>query len=102
MRKAGSDKARLDYGFPGAGDRVRKQVQQTFEDVQWIDPTSRELLDLLIERIARWRVLLLVTFRPEFRPNWAERPQVSHLDLPSLDNAAVTAQIGRASCRERV
>ena len=69
----------------------REPLLVTFEDVQWIDPTSRELLDLLIERIARWRLLLLVTFRPEFRPNWAERPQVSHLDLPPLDNAAGTA-----------
>ena len=37
-----------------------------FEDLHWIDPTSRELLDLLIERMPRLPVLLLVTFRPEF------------------------------------
>ena len=41
-----------------------------FEDLHWIDPSSRELLDRTIERIANWAVLLLATFRPEFQPPW--------------------------------
>ena len=36
-----------------------------FEDLHWIDPTSRELLDLTVERVA---ALLVVTYRPEFQP----------------------------------
>ena len=40
-------------------------VLMVFEDAHWIDPTSRELLDLTVGRIRRLPVLLLVTFRPE-------------------------------------
>ena len=42
----------------------RDPVLMVFEDVHWIDPSSRELLDLVVERAARLRVLLLITFRP--------------------------------------
>lgn len=42
-----------------------------YEDVHWIDPTSRELLNLVIERLQHLRVLLVVTFRPEFQPPWS-------------------------------
>ena len=53
------------------GLRAREQpVLMVFEDAHWIDPTSRELLDLIVERVARLPVLLLITFRPEFQPPW--------------------------------
>jgi class 3 adenylate cyclase len=39
-----------------------------FEDAHWIDPTSRELLDLIVERVRSLSALLIVTFRPEFQP----------------------------------
>jgi hypothetical protein len=39
-----------------------------FEDAHWIDPTSRELLDLFVDRVRRLSVLVVITFRPEFRP----------------------------------
>jgi len=39
-----------------------------FEDVHWIDPTSREVLDLSVERVSSLPVLLIMTFRPEFQP----------------------------------
>ena len=42
----------------------QEPVVMVFEDAQWIDPTSRELLDLMIERVRSLRVLLIVTFRP--------------------------------------
>ena len=48
-----------------------------FEDAHWIDPTSRELLDLTVERVRSLPVLLIVTFRPEFQPPWTGQPQVS-------------------------
>src|SRR5205807_3952229 len=40
-------------------------VVMVFEDVHWIDPSSRELLDLTVERVRNLPVLLIVTFRPE-------------------------------------
>src|SRR5260370_7781665 len=56
-----------------------------FEDAHWIDPTSRELLDLTVERVRSLPVLLVVTFRPEFQPPWTGQPQVTMLTLNRLD-----------------
>jgi class 3 adenylate cyclase/predicted ATPase len=56
-----------------------------FEDVHWIDPTSRELLDLVVEQVPSLPVLLIVTFRPEFQPPWTGPPQVSMVALNRLD-----------------
>jgi predicted ATPase len=63
----------------------RQPVVMVFEDAHWIDPTSRELLDLMIERIRRLRVLLIVTFRPEFQPPWTGQEQINTLALNRLD-----------------
>lgn len=67
----------------GLADRA--PVLMTFEDAHWIDPSSRELLDLIVGRSARLRVLLLVTCRPGFRAPWTDRPNVTALclDRPS-------------------
>jgi class 3 adenylate cyclase/tetratricopeptide (TPR) repeat protein len=63
----------------------RRPVLMVFEDVHWIDPTSRELLDLTIERIRRLPVLLIITFRPEFQEAWSGAAHVSTLLLNRLD-----------------
>jgi class 3 adenylate cyclase/predicted ATPase len=62
----------------------RQPVLMVFEDVHWSDPTTRESLDLLIERIPILRVLLIITFRPEFASPWVGRPQVTLLSLNRL------------------
>jgi class 3 adenylate cyclase/predicted ATPase len=67
-------------------DLARQQpVVMVFEDAHWIDPTSRELLDLAIERVRSLPVLLIVTFRPEFQMPWTGQPQVMMLALNRLD-----------------
>jgi predicted ATPase len=71
----------------------RQPVLMVFEDAHWIDPTSRELLDLIVERVRRLPVLLIVTFRPEFQPPWTGQPQVSMLSLNRLDRRDRTALI---------
>ena len=55
-----------------------------FEDLHWSDPTTREGLDLLVDRIPALRVLLIITFRPEFTPPWAGRSHVTLLTLNRL------------------
>jgi predicted ATPase len=62
-----------------------RPVLVIFEDVHWIDPTSRELLDLTVDRVRRLPVLLAITFRPEFQPPWAGRSHVTSLVLNRLD-----------------
>jgi predicted ATPase len=59
-------------------------VLMIFEDAHWIDPTSRDLIDLTVDRIRRLPVLLLVTFRPEFQPPWTGQPHVTTLALNRL------------------
>jgi class 3 adenylate cyclase/predicted ATPase len=63
----------------------QQPVLMVFEDAHWIDPTSRELLDLTVERVRSLPVLLVVTFRPEFQPHWTGQPQVTMLALNRLD-----------------
>ncbi len=70
-------------------------VLMLFEDVHWIDPSSRELLDLVIERVPRLPVLLLVTFRPEFQPPWTGQAHVTMLVLNRLDRREGAALVQR-------
>jgi class 3 adenylate cyclase len=56
-----------------------------FEDVHWIDPSSRELLDIMVERVRELPVLLIITFRPEFNAPWTGLPHVTGMGLSRLD-----------------
>jgi class 3 adenylate cyclase/predicted ATPase len=73
----------------------RQPVVWVFEDAHWIDPTSRELLDLTVERVRHLPVLLIVTFRPEFQPPWTGQPQVTMLALNRLDRHDRTVLVGQ-------
>jgi class 3 adenylate cyclase/predicted ATPase len=64
-----------------------------FEDVQWIDPTSLEALGRAVDRIRDLRVLLIVTYRPEFDPPWIGRPHVTVLTIGRLGQRDVDAMI---------
>ena len=69
-----------------------RPIVMVFEDAHWIDPTSRELLDLTLGRVAQLPVLLVVTFRPEFQHGWSGQPHVATLALNRLgghDGAAL-------------
>ncbi len=66
------------------GLAARQPVLMLFEDAQWSDPTSLELFDLIIDRVPALRILLIVTFRPEFAPPWTGRPHVTSLGLSRL------------------
>jgi predicted ATPase len=54
------------------------------EDIHWIDPSSEELLGLLLERVHRMRVLVLATFRPSYQAPWIGLPFVTLLALNRL------------------
>jgi class 3 adenylate cyclase/tetratricopeptide (TPR) repeat protein len=66
------------------GLAAQQPVLMLFEDAQWSDPTSLELLDLIVDRVPALRVLLIITFRPEFSPPWTGRPHVTSLGLNRL------------------
>jgi predicted ATPase len=68
-------------------------VLMIFEDAHWIDPTSLEALGRAVDRIRTLRVLLIVTFRPEFEPPWIGRPHVTALTIGRLARHEVDAMI---------
>jgi class 3 adenylate cyclase len=57
-----------------------------FEDAHWIDPTTRELLDLAIERVPDAAILMLITYRPEFDAPWVGRARVTPMILNRLEH----------------
>jgi class 3 adenylate cyclase/predicted ATPase/ABC-type transport system involved in cytochrome c biogenesis ATPase subunit len=68
-------------------------VLMIFEDAHWSDPTSLELLGMAVDRIRALRVLLIVTFRPEYEPDWIDQPHVTQLRLDRLAPREVAAMI---------
>src|SRR5581483_12394703 len=48
----------------------RSAVYCAWEDLQWIDPSTLELLTLVLEQTPTTRLLALLTFRPDFIPPW--------------------------------
>ena len=63
------------------------------EDVHWADPSSLELLDLVIAGIADCGVLVLITFRPEFDGISRKHGHVTLLTLNRCDRASVIAMV---------
>jgi predicted ATPase len=59
-------------------------VLMIVEDAHWVDPTSLEAISRVVDRLRTLRVLLIVTFRPEFDPPWIGRPYVTVLTVNRL------------------
>ncbi len=74
---------------------ARGPVLMVLEDAHWLDPTSRELFDQIVERLQRLPVLLVATFRPELSPPWIGFPHVTLRTLGRLPQAQVVALIDR-------
>jgi class 3 adenylate cyclase/predicted ATPase len=71
----------------------RQPVRFVMEDLHWVDPSTLEWLGLLIDQIPSARMLLLLTFRPDFRPPWAMRSHLTHLTLGRLSRQQVVTMI---------
>src|SRR5262245_50624110 len=69
------------------------------EDLQWVDPSTLELLGLLVEQGARERLLLVLTARPEFRAPWPLRAHHTQLTLNRLTRRQVNEMIVRVAVR---
>src|SRR5262245_58685326 len=75
----------------------RQPILLVFEDANWADATSLELLDLTVERVRQLPVLALITFRPEFEPPWVGLPNVSTLALGRLARDDVENMVARVT-----
>ena len=67
-----------------AGLAGQRPVLAVYEDAHWIDPSTFELLGLVVQRVQRLPVLVLITFRPEFIPPWTRHAHVTGLSLSRL------------------
>ena len=76
------------------GVAAQSSVLIVFEDAHWIDPTSLDLLDRTVARVANLPVLLVVTFRPELQPTWVGQPHVTMLPLSRLGRRDSAGIIG--------
>jgi tetratricopeptide (TPR) repeat protein len=81
-----------------AGARVQPIVL-AFEDLQWADPTSIEVLRALAERCSQASLLILATTRPEFRLPWGLRSHHSVISLAPLDRAQVVRMVTELALR---
>jgi tetratricopeptide (TPR) repeat protein len=73
-----------------------------FEDVHWADPTTLELLTLLVDRVQHLPALLLITARPEFAPPRAMGSHIVDLTLDRLDRHDAIALAMRVAGGKRL
>jgi class 3 adenylate cyclase/predicted ATPase len=67
-----------------AGLARDRPVLELYEDLHWVDPSTLELLDLLVENMRNLPVLAVLTYRPEFSPPWSGHAHVTSLPLNRL------------------
>ena len=64
-----------------------------FEDAHWADPTTLEVLDLLIDRVRTVPLLIVLTHRPEFQSRWSGQGHVGALNLSKLTRTQSAAMV---------
>jgi class 3 adenylate cyclase/predicted ATPase len=77
------------------GETRKQPCVVLFEDAHWADPTSLEVLDLLIARARNIPLLLVLTHRPEFQNRWAQHNHVSVINLLKLTKAQTGTMVSR-------
>jgi pimeloyl-ACP methyl ester carboxylesterase len=76
-----------------AGLAEDRPVLSVYEDVHWADPSTLELLESMVAHVQQLPVLLVLTFRPEFRPAWGGYPHVTALTLSRLPQRRASSLI---------
>jgi class 3 adenylate cyclase len=72
-------------------------VSCAWEDLHWADPSTLEVLTLLLNQVPTTRLLVLLTFRLEFTPPWRNRSHLSHMPLSRLGRAQVETMVTRVT-----
>ena len=76
---------------------ARRPLVLVIEDVHWIDPTSAELLARLIARVPQTSILLVVSFRPDYKPPVFKSASMMHLSLGRLEQSITAALMARVT-----
>jgi hypothetical protein len=83
-------------------DAVQQPVLAVWEDLHWADPSTLEVLTLLLDQIPTARLLLVLTARPDFYPPWALRSYVTPLTLTRLTHPQVEEMVLRMTGGKRL
>jgi predicted ATPase/class 3 adenylate cyclase len=73
----------------------RQPVLVAWEDLHWADPTTLELLGLVLDQAPTVPMLHVLTFRPEFHPPWPPRSHITPIVLNRLERPQVEALIAQ-------
>ena len=73
----------------------RQPVLVMVEDLHWVDPSTLELLGLLIDQVPTSRIYIVLTCRPTFEPPWGFRTHLMRLTLNRLTPPQAAEIVGR-------
>jgi predicted ATPase len=76
---------------------AQQPVLFVMEDLHWVDPTTLELLSLVVDQGPTARLLTLLTFRPDFSPPWTGRSHLTLVTLPRLPRHQAAELTGRVA-----
>ena len=76
---------------------AQQPVLFVMEDLHWVDPTTLELLSLLVDQGPTARILALLTFRPDFSPPWTGRSHLTQVTLSRLPRRQAAEMTGRVA-----
>ena len=76
---------------------AQQPVLLVMEDLHWVDPSTLEFLSLLVDQGPTARILVLLTFRPDFSPPWTGRAHLTQVTLPRLPRRQAAEMAGRVA-----
>ena len=80
-------------------EAARQAVYLVWEDLHWIDPSSLEVLTLVLQQVPTSRVLAVLTYRPDFTPPWRPWAHSTQLTLSRLGQQHVTAMVNQVTAK---
>jgi class 3 adenylate cyclase len=80
-------------------EAARQVVYLVWEDLHWIDPSSLEVLTLILQQVPTSRALVVLTYRPDFTPPWRPRAHSMQLTLSRLGQQHVTAMVNQVMAK---
>jgi len=75
----------------------KQPLRFVMEDLHWVDSSTLELLNLIIDQAPTARILVLLTFRPEFTPPWPSRSNLTQIMLSRLAYKQVEAMVEKVA-----
>ena len=76
---------------------VGQPVFLVVEDLHWTDPSTLELLELLVDQAPTSKMLSILSFRLEFTPPWGNRAHLTHITLNRLTRRLAAEMVEKLS-----